>query len=464
LRCSPRPLLEIGSFGRLWSYKVSSLRDPVRRRRLRIAAIVYAGFTAAGVWAASPALLAAHTDANHFALLAEAFLRGRLDLGGPAPAYTGNNDFALYADKTWVVFPPFPALLLLPFVALTGRAEAVPDGLLFLLLAGLAPALLFLSLEKLCELGDSARSERENIVLAGLFGLGTVYYFSAVQGTVWFAAHVVGTVLATAYLRLSLRAAHPAWAGLTLGLAFATRAPLLFAFPFFVVEALRAVAPDSAPCPLREPFAYARTLDRGKLFAIAVRFTLPLASIVFAMLAYNRARFGEWFEFGYRYLSIVWQTRIERWGLFSYHYLARNLGVVLSSLPWVPAPSGAPFAINHHGLALWFTTPLYLLLPWSVRRPKVRVGLWLAAICVALPSLFYQNTGWVQFGYRFSNDFAPFLFALLAVNGFVGLRTLYALGAFAVLVNAFGAKTFGRAEYQNFYVTDRTQRVLYQPD
>ena len=47
---------------------------------------------------------------------------------------------------------------------------------------------------------------------------------------------------------------------------------------------------------------------------------------------------------------------------------------------------------------------------------------------------------------------------------FPDTRTLYALGAFAVLVNAFGAKTFGRAEYQNFYVTDRTQRVLYQPD
>ena len=30
--------------------------------------------------------------------------------------------------------------------------------------------------------------------------------------------------------------------------------------------------------------------------------------------------------------------------------------------------------------------------------------------------LFYQNTGWRQFGYRFSNDYAPLLFVLLAIG------------------------------------------------
>ena len=116
------------------------------------------------------------------------------------------------------------------------------------------------------------------------------------------------------------------------------------------------------------------------------------------------------------------------------------------------------------GLALWVTTPLFLFLPWARAKHSARIGVWLAALAVALPSLFYQNTGWVQFGYRFSNDFAPFLFAVLAVNGFVGRRLLYALSALAFVINAFGAKTFGRAEYARFYVTERTQRILYQPD
>lgn len=434
------------------------------RRRLRTAGLVYLVFTAAAIWAASSEIWRAHTDANHFALLADSFLHGRLDLGGEPPAYTANNDFAVYGEKTWVVFPPLPALLLLPFVLVGGSAEAVPDGLVFLCLAGLAPAFLFLALEKLSARGDSARTERENGVFALSFGLGSVYFFSAVQGTVWFAAHVVGSVLACAYLWLALGAERPLAAGIVLGLAFATRTPLLFAAPLFVVEAIRRFTPPGAPSALREPAAFARALPRVEFGRVLLHFGAPVAFSVFAMLAYNRARFGDWFEFGYRYLSVVWQARIEQWGLFGYHYFARNLGVVLTSLPWVPGPSGAPFAINHHGLALWVTTPLFLFLPWARTNRGVRIGLWLAAAAVALPSLFYQNTGWVQFGYRFSNDFAPFLFALVAVNGFVGRRLLYALSAVALVVNAFGAKTFGRAEYARFYVTERTQRVLYQPD
>lgn len=439
------------------------LSEPLRRR-LRTAGLLYLVFTVAAAWAASSEIWRSHTDANHFALLADAFLHGRLDLGGPPPDYTANNDFAVYADKTWVVFPPFPALLLLPFVLVAGSPEALPDGLVFLVLAGLAPALLFLALEKLSARGDSARQERENAALALSFGLGSVYFFSAVQGTVWFAAHVVGSVLACAYLWLAIGAERPFAAGIVLGLAFATRTPLLFAAPLFVVEAIRKVAPHDAPCVLRAPIAFARSLPRIELGRALLHFAAPVAVSVFAMLAYNRARFGDWFEFGYRYLSIVWQARIERWGLFGYHYFARNLGVVLTSLPWVPGPNGTPFAINHHGLALWVTTPLFLFLPWARAKHSARIGVWLAALAVALPSLFYQNTGWVQFGYRFSNDFAPFLFAVLAVNGFVGRRLLYALSALAFVINAFGAKTFGRAEYARFYVTERTQRILYQPD
>ncbi|MGC4089730.1 MAG: hypothetical protein QM756_17950 [Polyangiaceae bacterium] len=284
------------------------------------------------------------------------------------------------------------------------------------------------------------------------------------QGTVWFAAHVVGAVLASAYLWLSLGAERPFTAGLVLGLGFATRTPLLFAFPLFVLEAMRAAAPAGAPQLLEAPLDYFRCLDRRRLFASLARFAAPVLAIVAAMLVYNALRFGHPLEFGYRYLAIVWQTRIQRWGLFSYHYLARNLGVMLTSLPWVPAPSGAAFAVNLHGLALWFTTPLYLLLPWTQRKSDVRLGLALTALALSLPSLFYQNSGWAQFGYRFSNDFAVFLFALVAVSGIARLRTLLALSLLGLLVNAFGAKTFGRAEYSRFYVAEPTQRVLYQPD
>ena len=106
---------------------------------------------------------------------------------------------------------------------------------------------------------------------------------------------------------------------------------------------------------------------------------------------------------------------MQKWGLFGYHYLGKNLACALTILPWLPAhtaqvtwfgPRGIPpFQINEHGLALWFTTPVYL---WLLRPRKG----WLHGVVLAtivgpvILLLLYQNTGWRQFGYRFSNDYA----------------------------------------------------------
>jgi hypothetical protein len=443
---------------------VSLLGDSERRRQFAFALGVYACFTLTALLVAPATLWAGHTPYNHFALLAESWLSGRLDLGGPPPAYTGNNDFALLDGRYYVVFPPFPALLVLPLVALFGSAEKVRDGLFFLLLSGSGPALLFLALEKLRQCGDSLRSERENLLLVGSFGFGSVYFFSAVQGTVWFAAHVVGVALTALYLLFSIRAERPLLAGLCLGLGFATRSPLLFAAPLFVFEAVRAAAPSDAVCPLERPLEYARSLHRARLVRSLGLFALPIVGVVGLTLLHNAARFADPFEVGYRYLDVVWQARMQKWGLFSYHYLAKNLGVLLTSLPWVPGERGAPFTINQHGLALWVTTPLYLLLLWPKRRPKLSIALVSTALCVALPSLFYQNTGWLQFGYRFSNDYAVFLFALLALGGYRFGRGVLLLAAWGVLVNAFGALSFGRAGYARYYFAEPSQRIVYQPD
>jgi hypothetical protein len=432
-----------------------------RRHRLLQALLIYSVVTLAAFVFAKPETLSVHTPFNHFALLAESWLHGRLDLLEPPPH---RNDFAFYAGKHYVVFPPFPALLILPLVALEGSARAVRDGAFFLALAGVGPAVLFLALEKLRRLGLSLRTERENLALALLFAFGTVYFFTAVQGTVWFAAHVVGVALAAFYLLYALGADRPFVAGVVLGLAFATRPSIAYAAPLFVLEAIRAAAPAGAPSPLQQPMRYLRSLDSRALALRVAGFALPLAAIAAVLLIQNAVRFGDPFEFGYRYLTIAWRERIEKWGLFSYHYFPRNLAVLIASLPWRPLDGAAPFLINYHGLALWFTTPLYLTLLWPKRRPSVHAALWIAAIAAALPSLFYQNTGWVQFGQRFSNDYSIFLFALLALGGWSFRGPLLVLAVWSVIVNAFGAATFARPEYERFYFFEPTQRVLFQPD
>jgi len=433
-------------------------KPDTRARRLLWALAIYTGATLLLLACAAHDTLTTHTPYNHFALNAEAWRQGRLDLGGPPPAYTHNNDFASYDGKWFVVFPPLPSALLVPLVALAGSAEAVPDGLVFVLLAGLAPAVLFLALERLRRLGALARTELENVALSGLFCFGSVYFFCSLQGTVWFAAHVLAALLTAAYLLFTFGAERPALAGVCLGLGFATRTPLLLAAPLFVSEALHVTR---RPAPLGH--AWVQRYDVSRLARLLAWFALPLLAVLALSCWYNAARFGSVTEPGYRFLNVVWAKRIEKWGLFDYHYLAKNLGVMLTSLPWFPATSG-PVQINGHGLALWITTPMYLWLliarDWSARAR----ALLLSAGLVALPTLFYQNTGWVQFGYRFSNDYAPLLFVLLALVG-PRLRGGFVLVcAFAVVVNFFGALTFGRPEHAKFYVIEPTQKILYQPD
>ena len=139
--------------------------------------------------------------------------------GHPPPAYTQNNDFAEHAGKYYVSFPPFPALILLPFAKLAELPENLRDGQIWLWLAGLGPSLLFLALEKLRRIDESKCSEIQNLALAWIFAFGTVYFFTAEQGTVWFSAHVVavgahrGRTCSSA-----LEAERPFWAGLSVGL------------------------------------------------------------------------------------------------------------------------------------------------------------------------------------------------------------------------------------------------------
>ena len=433
-------------------------RPDTRARRLALASAIYVGVTLLLLACAAPATLRDHTPYNHFSLLAQAWLERRLDLGGAPPSYAHNNDFASYHGRWFVVFPAFPSVLLLPLVAVAGSAERVADGRLFVLLAGVAPAVMFLVFERLRLLGESQRSELENLVLACVFCLGSVYFFCSLQGTVWFAAHVVAASLTALYLLFALHGERPLLAGLCLALGFATRAPVLLAAPLFVLEALRSAR-------LHEPrgAGLLQQFDLRRVARLLGWFGLPLVVVGVVTCWHNAARFDDAFEPGYRYLDIAWSKRIAKWGLFSYHYLGRNLGVVLTSLPWLPA-GGGPVQVSGHGLALWITTPLYLWLIVARRWTALARSILLCALLVALPSLFYQNSGWLQFGYRFSNDYAPLLFTLLALLG-PPLRGGFMLAAaFSVIVNFFGALTFGRPEHARFYAVEPTQRVLHQPD
>lgn len=332
------------------------------------------------------------------------------------------------AGKTaYMSFPPFPTVIMLPSALIGGRGgnDVIPT----LLIAACILPLTLLVLRRLVEAGLSRRSLADDLWLVATLAFGSVLLFSAVQGKVWYTAHVVGVALALVYAWAAIEARHPVIAGLALGAATLTRTAMAFMVVLFVSEAWRMA-------------------DRAALRASLRRALLPFAApvVAFAILGmlYNAVRFGSPTEFGHSYLVVRQQAQIEQFGLASYHYLARNLAVAFTLLPELSARP--PYVqISGHGLALWFTTPILLLVLWPRARPALHRALWLTVLVVALPSLLYQNSGWVQFGYRFSLDYVVFLILLLAIGDRPLTRLAKGLIIAGIAINLFGALTFDRA-------------------
>ena len=71
---------------------------------------------------------------------------------------------------------------------------------------------------------------------------------------------------------------------------------------------------------------------------------------------------------------------------------------------------------------------------------------------VAAAHLLYQNTGYEQFGFRFSLDYMPYLIVLLALGRRPITRAFKAAIVAGIAVNAFGAVTFKR--FTQFYTKE----------
>ena len=448
-------------------------------RGRRGAVIVYLVF--AGVYLGTAGgSLRHHTPYNHYAYLADGWLHGRLALPGQPP---NENDWAkvdvlklrdgrevrgVYGSRTggpidrfyplkgapetipagdivsrssirYVSFPPFPAVLMAPFVAIWGLN--FNDVLWNALWAALNPMLLFLLLRHLRALGLSRRTEVEDLWLTAMFGVGTVYYFCSVVGQVWFSAQVVAVTLAIGYVWASLGGRRPMLAGLFVALGFATRPPWLV-LPLFFFEAVRAIGGWGA----------LRTREgRGTLARSTLAFALPIAVVGAILGALNAARFGSPFEFGHKYLAVQWQERMFRFGLFNYHFLSRNLAAALILLPRVMIH--APYVkISQHGMSMLVTSPnlAYTVMPQAPH--PLRRALWLTVLTTALPSLLYHSSGYIQFGYRYVLDYLIFFMVLLALSSRPMTKLFKGLVVFSFAVNLFLAITFDR--YMQFSYDD----------
>jgi len=353
--------------------------------------------------------------------LADAFLNGRTWI----EVALGPYDIIRIDGRIYVPFPPFPAIALMPMVAITGPELA--DQLEPAVNAGLAAAVVGLAWW-FTGVAGVARV-RHRCLLVVLLGFSTQIWGVTTRGGVWHTGHLVATILALLIL-LELWGGRRAWlVGLLAGAAFLTRPPLAFAVPFIALFWL----PRGAQSSVTE------------LRAAFTRAWLPLAlgllpSIAF-FLAYNAARFGSPVESGYGLALLpAWLEAQREKGLFSLVHVPMNLDYLFVHLPrLIPEP---PFLKpDGLGLSIFLTSPGLLLAiraPWRERDARL---LLLSSIAALIPTLLYYGGGWLQYGYRYALDSIPFVWAL-AVLGVARRGSVpvwgWALIGFGVGVNALG--------------------------
>jgi hypothetical protein len=323
-----------------------------------------------------------------FFYLADAFLHGRVWLD----TRLGYQDVIVVGDHVYLPFAPFPAVALMPIVAVFG--PQVADQWETGINAALAASCVGLAWWFASRAGLRSLVDRFFLVL--LLGFSTQIWWVTTRGGVWHTGHLIATIL-TLLCLIELWGSRRAWlVGLLAGFAFLTRAPLAFALPFYALL----LAGDGIWEPRQWPWR--------AWIGIAVGF-LPALAFFFW---YNAARFGSPLESGYGLALLpAWLEAIRQHGLFSAYHVPMNLDYLFLKVPKL-IPTFPYFQPDGLGMSIFITSPglLYAVrAPWRTSRVWWLAG---AALLVLIPTLLYYGGGWLQFGYRYALDSIPFVWAL----------------------------------------------------
>ena len=344
-----------------------------------------------------------------FMYLADAFLHGRVwvPLGLPPNApRDGVNDVIRVGNELFVPFAPFPAIALMPLVAIIGPVNA--DHWETGINAALAATVVGLSYWVVGRIG--VRRIMGRLFLAILMGFSTQIWWVTTRGGVWHTGHLVATILVLLLIAEMFGRQRALLMGLLVGFGFLTRAPLAFAGPGLALWALERSGALEGGRGLSERLAAVPWRDWSLL-------VLGFAPSLAFFFWYNWARFGSVTESGYALATLPgWLEALRQQGLFSTVHIGMNLDYLFLKLPR-PTAEFPWFKPDGLGMSVLFTSPalvLAALAPWRDRRTWI---LLVTAVLVLIPTLLYYGGGWLQYGYRYFLDSIPFVWAMVAMWG-----------------------------------------------
>lgn len=327
---------------------------------------------------------------QQYIALAESFLVGKLYFVQTLDSWSNASPFG--GHFYWPT-GPLPALILMPLVAVSkAMGISFRQGYLSLLLAITAFFLCFRLARK------TGYSDSDSLWLSVAFCLATSFLGVAAIPWSWYLAHLVAVNLL--FLSILEYLGERRWPliGLFIGLAAAARPPSALNLVFFALSAF---------------FGTRRELRlKAEIYLLS-----PFAFLIAILAAYNFARFGSPLESGYTYQLMT--DHLEP-NIFATENVARHLPVFLFGLPIFLGRIVA----NPDGMGIFLISPFLLYIFFPRRFDREDIMLILGVTMVTAAFLAFRSTGSIQFGYRFSLDFMPFLFLCMMRRGFGSGRLL----------------------------------------
>jgi len=371
---------------------------------------------------------------NYFTRLADAFLHGRLYLTNQ-PSWLSEL-VPMSSTVFYVVQPPLPALLSLPFVAVFG-AGFQQQILAHLIGAGITVVTMAIA--------KSIFNTRNAMVFGGILGgFGTIMWYEAATGSVWYLGQITCAFFLLLGILESLTQKRPHIMGAFLGAAYLSRIHTILAAPFFLYILYQSFSREKI-------FSLVKGGQWAPVLPPFILFVLGALPFLLFNALYNYARWGSPLDKGYFLIPGIYDEPWFSKGMLNIEYIPDHLSLLFLKLPKIF--SHAPYIMpSWFGLAIWITTPVFIATLFApIKKRLVQVS-WFVSFLIFLVVALRGGTGWTQFGYRYAVDFYPFLL-LLTFLGIkrTGFKKIYwILLLIGVTVNLWGViwiNKFGWVEF-----------------
>lgn len=358
-----------------------------------------------------PAILHDDGTANAYVLLAKSFCHGKISLSTQNMPYVqgteilSTGDMISYNGKYYLPYPPFPALLILPFLLVGG---GYVNSILIAVLLSCLNLVLFYRILKKTNLAETYIPW-----LTWGFFFGTSYWFVLLSSRfVYEFAQIVSVTGILLLLNELFGKKRGILLGIFLGISFLSRQFTLFmglfVLGYFIYHYLMH--------PREREGGRAALRRKTLLFCGTVSLFLLLG------LVYNYIRFGNALDTGYQYILFigVLKDRVDQYGVFSthyvlynlYHYLLKGFNIEFTGPGLLKIKDMDPL-----GTSLFAASP-FLIAAFKAEWPRIlKIFAWIPIVAIFTGLLFYHNNGKDQVNAsRFTLDFLPLFFILTGLG------------------------------------------------